>query len=85
MMTASIGIVQVLCMHAPHSCYIAICVVSCLCPSLSAGPALHAEVGDTIEVVLRNNLDFAINMMPGGVYMAGGAPTVNPGDTYTAR
>lgn len=50
-----------------------------------AGPALHAEVGDTLVVVLKNNLDFSINMMPGGVHMAGGAPNVNPGDTYTAR
>lgn len=53
--------------------------------TLQSGPALHAEVGDTLVVVLKNNLDFPINMMPGGMHMDGGAPTVNPGDTYTAR
>jgi hypothetical protein len=51
---------------------------------LFAGPALHAEVGDTIHLVLRNNLDFPINIMAGGV-SSEGAPTVNPGDTYTAK
>ncbi|KAF6265588.1 Cupredoxin [Scenedesmus sp. NREL 46B-D3] len=48
------------------------------------GPALHAEVGDTIHLVLRNNLDFPINVMAGGV-SSEGAPIVNPGDTYTAK
>eukprot|EP00775_Hariotina_reticulata_P011260 gene11260-11409_t len=30
------------------------------------GPALHAEVGDVMRVVLKNNLDFPINIMAGG-------------------
>lgn len=50
----------------------------------AAGPALHAEVGDTLQVVLRNNLDFPINIMAGGVADKA-APSVNPGDTYTAK
>uniref|UniRef100_A0A383V6F7 Plastocyanin-like domain-containing protein n=1 Tax=Tetradesmus obliquus TaxID=3088 RepID=A0A383V6F7_TETOB len=48
------------------------------------GPALHAEVGDTLQVVLRNNLDFPINIMAGGIANEA-APSVNPGDTYTAK
>jgi hypothetical protein len=51
---------------------------------LRPGPALDAEVGDTINFVLRNNLDFPINVMAGGV-RSKGAPIVNPGDTYTAK
>jgi hypothetical protein len=31
------------------------------------GPMMRAAVGDTIEVTLRNNLDFPINMIPEGV------------------
>jgi hypothetical protein len=49
-----------------------------------SGPALHAEVGDTINLVLRNNLDFPINLMAGGM-RSESAPIVNPGDTYTAK
>lgn len=56
---------------------------------VDAGPVLHAEVGDVLEVVLVNNLDFAINLSPGipvGSSSDGGAPpTLNPGDTHTAR
>eukprot|EP00879_Flechtneria_rotunda_P000261 GHRR01000344.1.p1 GENE.GHRR01000344.1~~GHRR01000344.1.p1 ORF type:complete len:1159 (+),score=375.53 GHRR01000344.1:116-3592(+) len=48
------------------------------------GPAIYAEVGDTINIVLKNKLEFPINILAGGV-RAEGAPTVNPGDTYTAR
>jgi hypothetical protein len=36
------------------------------------GPMMRAVVGDTIEVTLRNNLDFPINIIPEGV-------------TYTAK
>lgn len=57
------------------------CLLFC-CP---VGPAIHGEVGDTLVVVLKNNLDFSINILPGGVQPAGGAPIINPGDTYTAR
>ena len=32
------------------------------------GPVLRAEVGDTIEVVFRNNLDFKASMHPHGVF-----------------
>ena len=49
-----------------------------------AGPALHAEVGDTIEVTLKNSLPFPVNMEPGGVTFANPV-TVNTGDTYTYR
>lgn len=45
---------------------------------------MHAEVGDTLHVVLRNNLHFPINLVAGGVKMDGAA-AVNPGDTYTAK
>ena len=31
------------------------------------GPMMRAVVGDTIEVTLRNNLDFPINIIPEGV------------------
>jgi len=58
------------------------CLLVCCCP---AGPAIHGEVGDTLVVVLKNNLDFPINILPGGVHPAGGAPLINPGDVYTAR
>jgi hypothetical protein len=51
----------------------------------AAGPTLHAEVGDTLVVVLLNKLDWPINLIAGGVDMAGAAPAVNPNDTYTAR
>jgi hypothetical protein len=37
-----------------------------------------------VHLVLRNNLDFPINVMAGGV-RSEGAPIVNPGDTYTAK
>jgi hypothetical protein len=54
-------------------------------PHFPPGPPLHVEVGDMLVVVLRNNLDFPINILPGGVQADGGPPTLNPGDTYTAR
>ena len=50
----------------------------------ASGPALHAEVGDTIVLVLRNNAPFAVNAEPGGM----DAPlpvSLNPGDTITYR
>lgn len=46
---------------------------------------MHAEVGDTLEVVVKNNLDFPVNILPGGVTARDGSPAINPGDTYTAR
>ncbi|GBF99637.1 multicopper ferroxidase [Raphidocelis subcapitata] len=48
------------------------------------GPALYAEVGDTITVVLRNNAPFPVNAEPGGV-AASPAALVNPGGTLTYR
>lgn len=65
-----------------HACEQAVTALVCCCHA--AGPALHGEVGDTIQVVLKNNLDFPVNIMPGGIG-ASVAPLVNPGDTYTAK
>ena len=31
-----------------------------------AGPVIYATPGDEVQVVLRNNLSFAINMVPSG-------------------
>jgi hephaestin len=63
------------------------------------GPVIHAEVGDTIEVVFRNNTPFPASMHPHGVFYdknSEGAPyadgtsgadqaddAVPPGATYT--
>ncbi|KAI8463551.1 MAG: multicopper ferroxidase [Monoraphidium minutum] len=48
------------------------------------GPALRAEVGDTIVVVLRNNAPFPVNAEPGGLD-APNAVSLNTGDTLTYR
>lgn len=47
------------------------------------GPMMRAVVGDTIEVTLRNNLDFPINIIPEGVtYTAAqGDAVAAPGQT----
>lgn len=50
----------------------------------SPGPPIHAEVGDTVRVVLRNNLAWPINLMAGGV-RAEDPPLLNPGDTFTHK
>ena len=48
------------------------------------GPILRASVGQVLTIVLKNNLDFAINLEPAGVQPAEGAaaaavqPTANP-------
>jgi FtsP/CotA-like multicopper oxidase with cupredoxin domain len=63
------------------------------------GPVIRAEVGDTIKVVFKNNLDFPASIHPHGVFYtkaAEGAPyndgtatadkaddAVQPGQTYT--
>src|SRR5215472_11157844 len=59
------------------------------------GPLLRAEVGDTIQVTLKNNLRFPISLHPHGVFYqkdSEGAPyhdgdpsekAVAPGATYT--
>lgn len=62
------------------------------------GPLMRAEVGDTIHVVFRNNLNFPVSMHPhgvfydrdseGAVYHTGGddderAQAVSPGATHT--
>src|SRR5215471_19016928 len=59
------------------------------------GPLLRAEVGDTIQVVFKNNLRFPVSMHPHGVFYqkdSEGAPyhdgdpsekAVAPGATYT--
>ncbi|CAD7698221.1 unnamed protein product [Ostreobium quekettii] len=47
------------------------------------GPPLFAEVGDTLEVVLRNDLPFAINFDVQGVVLQNGV--VNTGEALTYR
>jgi len=47
-------------------------------------PALHAEVGDVLEVVLKNNLAFPINILPGECGWRP-PPPLNPGDVATNR
>jgi len=63
------------------------------------GPVIRGEVGDTIEVVFKNNLNFSVSLHPHGVFYlkdAEGAPyndgtseenknddAVQPGSTYT--
>ncbi|HEU4792301.1 MAG TPA: multicopper oxidase domain-containing protein [Nitrolancea sp.] len=63
------------------------------------GPAIHAEVGDSIQIVFKNNTQFPASMHPHGVFYqknAEGAPyndgtsgadqdddAVAPGETYT--
>ena len=58
------------------------------------GPVLRAAVGDALTIVLRNNVDFPINLEPAGVQSGssdasgGGAalsPAVQPGQTATYR
>jgi hephaestin len=65
------------------------------------GPVIHAEVGDTIKVVFRNNLSFPASIHPHGVFYgkaAEGAPyadgtggrgkaddAVKPGHTFVYR
>lgn len=42
------------------------------------GPVVRGEVGDTIKIVFKNNLDFAVSMHPHGVFYlkdSEGAPT----------
>ena len=51
-------------------------------PPSSAGPIIRAEEGDYIQVVLRNNLPFAINLEPSGVKYAKPAVAA-PGTTVT--
>jgi hypothetical protein len=46
---------------------------------------MHAEVGDMVEVVLRNTLDFPINIISGGVSASSAESSINPGDTATTR
>lgn len=48
------------------------------------GPKMHAEVGDTVVVVLRNNAPFPVNVEAGGVLASPAAPA-NPKDTVTYR
>lgn len=48
------------------------------------GPALHAEVGDTIVFVLKNNAPFPVNAEPGGILSAPSA-AANPGEVITYR
>jgi hypothetical protein len=45
---------------------------------------LHAEVGDTVVLVLRNNAAFSVNAEPGGL-QAGNPTPVAPGRTMTYR
>jgi len=62
------------------------------------GPVIHAEVGDTIHVVFRNNTSIACSMHPHGVFYekssegaayddgdggAGAGDSIEPGATYT--
>jgi len=50
------------------------------------GPLLWAEIGDTIKVVFKNNLDFEVNFSPGGGLVAIGdaaaGESVAPGDVF---
>ncbi|KIZ07330.1 hypothetical protein MNEG_0617 [Monoraphidium neglectum] len=48
------------------------------------GPALHAQAGDTIVVVLKNNVDFPVNAESGGLQAAVAAETA-PGDVTTYK
>jgi manganese oxidase len=47
------------------------------------GPLIRAEVGDTIQVVFRNNLTFPVNLEPSGVLYSDADVQPVPANTTT--
>jgi FtsP/CotA-like multicopper oxidase with cupredoxin domain len=50
-----------------------------------AGPAIHAEVGDTIVIVFRNNTKLPVDIAPTGVVPRPAPTALKPGATRTYR
>ncbi|HLJ85038.1 MAG TPA: multicopper oxidase domain-containing protein [Candidatus Eremiobacteraceae bacterium] len=49
------------------------------------GPTIHAEVGDTIVIVFRNNTNLSVDIAPGGAVSTPKPTAVKPGATRTYR
>ncbi len=44
------------------------------------GPLVHMSVGESVQIVLRNSLQFPVNIVPQGLQYSSASP-VAPGDT----
>lgn len=54
------------------------------CACAATGPIIYATPGDELQVLLRNNLDFAINMVPSGAVTNDTSPLApNATQSYT--
>ena len=47
------------------------------------GPAIHAEVGDTVVVIFRNHTNLPVDIAPAGLASTPAAAAVRPGETRT--